>query len=264
MAKNSLIKTHGALKICAKTPGEIVELQEKYERLIADVYHGDNYRIYSNEWKNTRAHALRAECRSKVKKMTDSLQKSCEFLLENDELASQRLDLNSDKMKNAIAIISMLGHDLGGEEQLNILDEFRGDLPALKFLAQVYKKNGLFFADRAEELSQPVSQKAIEDLLERNAYFDYDENAVWEPGQSKFSLGEFKNAAERFGIDLEKNPSYVTAMSDIRITNFDRERLKLLRDAKETVKNVKGESTADTIDTMQGIYNAAVKLQSEE
>jgi len=109
-----------------------------------------------------------------------------------------------------------MGKKLRPDEQLSIAQQFTGEPAALHFLGELYRKNGLFYADHLDEMAKPISETAIENLeycvgaYEGLGKWPFDDKCYW-------TQNAFAEAASRYGFDVaDGKDAYVEALKSAR------------------------------------------------
>lgn len=242
-------KLKAALKTMTTAPVEIRNADEEYRATLKDIdAHKDTYApSYSRE--------LKQKASDKRERLVSTLVKSMRGAIadiqENNSFEDEPLDFNNPKLQNAINTLNAVGGSLPASAQISMLESFRGDPAALKYLGTAFKKNGLFFADRAADMVKPISRQALEDAAFVCGSYDYDGTAPVE--RMRFTGGEFKRQAQRMGYDISDADPFLAAL------NAERDRIdttntkgtyrklyleKALQDYK-AAKNGSGENPTD-------------------
>ena len=192
-------KLKSALKTMTTAPGEIRAAEDKYKAEIADIdAHKDIYApSYTRELKQKAADKRERIVGTLIKSMRGAIAD----IQENNSFEDEPLDFNSPKLQNAINTINAVGGELPASAQISMLESFRGDPAALKYIGKAFKKNGLFFAERANDMVKPISDQALQDA----AYVcgSYDIYGTAPLDHMRFSGSEFRQQAQRMGYDLD-------------------------------------------------------------
>ena len=110
----------------------------------------------------------------------------------------QGVDIDDPKMQNALNLINAAGKSLSYENQLAILEKFRGDEGALDFLKGIYEQHGYWHAKTAEEMGKSIPQQAINDMRERLAFEDHDKSTD-NTQRNWWTRGRFEDYLIRMG-----------------------------------------------------------------
>ena len=207
-----------ALSVLASAPGKIAEAQEKCRQQIAAVDAKDK-----NLWAPATLERERAAAREERDRVCHALAHSMRPALEtvkaNNSLADEPLDIHDPKIQNAINVISLMGKNLTYTDQISMLESFRGNPAALRFVQSAFKKNGLTYAaEQAGEMMKPISNKAIEQMSEVLNFHDYAEaqgRLDWQIERAYWTKGEFQRQYDRMGYNPEtKSDPYSYALDE--------------------------------------------------
>ena len=218
-----------ALSVLDSAPRKIAEAQAKCRQQIAAVDAKDK-----NLWAPVTLERERAAARAERDRVCHALAHSMRPALEtvkaNNNLADEPLDINDPKIQNAINVLNLMGKNLTYTDQISMLESFRGNPAALRFIQSAFKKNGMgYAAEQAGEMIKPISSKAIEEMSEVLSFHDYAESQ----GRFEFPIeratwtkGEFGRQYDRMGYnpDTKADPySYALdeAMNGLREREFD-------------------------------------------
>ena len=219
-----------ALSVLSSAPGKIAEAQQRCKDTLAEI----NWKEASGNWSPNTLKAERERAIADRDRICHALARSMRPALEtvkaNNSLADEPLDINDPKVQNAINVISLMGKNLTYADQISMLEGFRGNPAALRFIQSAFRKNGLTYAaDQAGEMMKPVSQRAIEQMSEVLNFHDYYETK----GQLSFPIeratwtkSEFGQAFDRMGYnpDTKTDPySYAldAQMSSLKEREFE-------------------------------------------
>lgn len=218
-----------ALSVLASAPGKIAEAQEKCRQQIAAVDAKDK-----NLWAPATLERERAAAREERDRVCHALARSMRPALEtvkaNNSLADEPLDIHDPKIQNAINVISLMGKNLTYTDQISMLESFRGNPAALRFIQSAFKKNGMSYAaEQAGEMMRPISSRAIEEMSEVLAFHDYAEmqgRLDFPIERAMWTKGEFGRQYDRMGYnpDTKADPySYALdeAMNGLKEREFD-------------------------------------------
>lgn len=203
-----------ALKTLDAGPKKIAQARAEYEE--ADRYMREHKRIYSEVGQQNYYKTARAKRDTTIKTEVGKIGKALETVREYRTFPGEAIDLNSTRLMNAISVMNVLGKKLRPDEQLSIAEQFRGQPAALHFLADLYRQNGLYYADHVDAMAKPVSQEALDNLdycvgaYEMLGQWPFDEKCYW-------TQHEFEEAASRYGFDVaDGRDAYVEALKAAR------------------------------------------------
>ena len=194
-----------ALRVLAETPKKIADAQERCKDALAEVAVREKSGNWSpNAIRKGREDAI-AERDRVIHALAHAMRPAMETVKANNNYADQPLDINSPKIQNAINVMSLMGKNLTFADQASILEGFRGDPAALRFVQSAFKKNGLnYAAQQAGDMMKPLSKQAIEEMETVLNFHDYAESQ----GRLDFPIeraywtkGEFQRQIERMGYD---------------------------------------------------------------
>ena len=189
-----------ALSVLASAPGKIAEAQEKCRQQIAAVDAKDK-----NLWAPATLERERAVAREERDRVCHALARSMRPALEtvkaNNSLADEPLDINDPKIQNAINVISLMGKNLTYTDQISMLESFRGNPAALRFIQSAFKKNGMSYAaEQAGEMMRPISAQAISEMEEVLNFHDYAESQ----GRFDFPISRAHWTKAEFGRQYDR------------------------------------------------------------
>ena len=208
-----------ALNTLAKNPKQIKEAEERCKNVLAEI----RAKEASGNWSPNAIKRMKDEaiaernrvCHALAHNMKDALS----VVKANNSFATESLDINSPKIQNAINVLSLMGRNLTYADQASMLESFRGDPAALRFLQSAFEKNGLkFAAKQAKEMYKGISDYAIQQMDEVLAFHDYYEKI----GQFSFPIeratwtkGEFQEALTRMGYETTTADPFLAAIDDV-------------------------------------------------
>lgn len=208
-----------ALNTLTKNPKQIKEAEERCKTVLAEIKSKEASGNWSpNSLKKMREDAIAERnrvCHALAHSMRDALQ----VVKDNNSFATESLDINSPAIQNAINVLSLMGKNLTYADQASMLESFRGDPAALRFLQSAFEKNGLkFAAKQAKEMYKGISDYAIQQMDEVLAFHDYYEKI----GQFSFPIeratwtkGEFQEALTRMGYETTTADPFIAAIDDV-------------------------------------------------
>jgi hypothetical protein len=203
-----------ALKTLDAGPRKIEKAREEYRA--ASEYMQQHKRTYSEAAQERYYETARAKRDTAIKGEVAKIAKALETVREYRNFPNEKIDLSSTKLMNAITVTRVVGKKMRPDEQLGIAEQFRGEPAALHFLADLYRQNGLYYADYVDSMAAPVSDEAIQNLeyclgsYEMLGKWPFDEKCYW-------TQHEFAEAATRLGFDVADGKDvYVEALKDAR------------------------------------------------
>lgn len=203
-----------ALKTLDAGPKKIAQARAEYAE--ADKYMQEHKRIYSEVGQQNYYKTAQAKRDTVIKGEVAKIAKALETVREYRTFPGEAIDLSSTKLMNALTVINTMGKKLRPDEQLSIAQQFTGEPAALHFLGELYRKNGLFYADHLDEMAKPISETAIENLeycvgaYEGLGKWPFDDKCYW-------TQNAFAEAASRYGFDVaDGRDAYVEALKAAR------------------------------------------------
>ena len=219
-----------ALSVLASTPGKIAEEKAKYERRLAEIKAKEATGNWSpNTIKAEKEKAL-ADRDRVCHTLAHAMRPALETVKANNNLADEPLDVNDPKVQNAVNVISLMGKNLTHSDAISMLESFRGNPAALRFVQSAFKKNGMAYAaEQAGEMMKPISSRAIADMSEVLAFHDYAEaqgRLDFPVERAAWTKSEFGRQYDRMGYnpDTKADPySYALdeAMNGLKEREFD-------------------------------------------
>lgn len=219
-----------ALSVLASTPNKIAEEKAKYERRLAEIKAKEATGNWSpNTIKAEKEKAL-ADRDRVCHTLAHAMRPALETVKANNNLADEPLDINDPKIQNAINVISVVGKNLTYTDQISMLESFRGNPAALRFVQSAFKKNGMTYAaQQAGEMMKTISNQAISDMETVLNFHDYAESQGrldFPIERATWTKGEFGRQFDRMGYnpDTKEDPfTYALdeAMNGIREREFE-------------------------------------------
>ena len=194
-------KFASALKALDAGPRRIHAAREKLSAEIAKYNSDECKKLFGETYRENGKRAAQEEYGKVVKSEVDNMRTALETVKEGRSFDDARLNISDPKLKDALALISTLGRDLSPADQLAIIEDFRGDIGNLRVLAQVYERNGLYYASRAKDMTATISQEAIDNL--EYCLNKYDVGLGWDDASDAklyWTQNEFSEALERYGF----------------------------------------------------------------
>lgn len=203
-----------ALKTLDAGPKKIAQARAEYEQ--ADHYMREHKRSFSEVGQEKYYQAARTKRDTTIKGEVAKIAKALEVVREFRTFPGEAIDLSSTKLMNALTVINTMGKKLRPDEQLSIAQQFVGEPAALHFLGELYRKNGLFYADHLDNMAAPIPEDALENLeycvgaYESLEKWPFDEKCHW-------TQNAFAEAATRYGFDVaDGKDAYVEALKAAR------------------------------------------------
>ena len=209
MAKFDSKELGRALRTLDTAPKEIQKAKDEYKRQLQEIQQHEA----SRQWSPAAIDRLKNEAKATrdrvVSGLADGMVSAYRIVAASNDYSGQDLDLDDPKLDKAIALLGVLGNKMPYATQVSLVNQFRGDIPALSVLEQGFAKNGLNTGSRlAHDLQRPISYEAMENMARTlNAYlynkedkgviaFDIDQYSYW----TKNAFGE---QITRLGLDMD-------------------------------------------------------------
>lgn len=213
MNKAEWIAFRSALKTLDAGPKKIEATCKEYRA--ADEYMQQHKRTYSEIGQQRYYEAAQAKRDTVINGEVSKIAKALETVREYRTFPGEAIDLSSTKLMNAISVMSVVGRKMRPDEQLSIAEQFRGEPAALHFLADLYRQNGLYYADHVDAMAKPVSQEALDNM--QYAVDSYEQLGKWPEDKIYWTKGEFSEAASRYGFDVaDGKDAYIEALKAAR------------------------------------------------
>lgn len=208
-----------SLSVLAENPKKIKEAEEKCKAALAEIRSKEMSGNWSpNALKRMRDEAI-AERNRVCHGLAHSMRSALETVKQNNSPAEEPLDINSPKIQNAVNVLSLMGKNLTFADQASLLETFRGDPAALRFLQSAFAKNGLrFAAQQAGEMMRSISQQAINQVEEVLNFHDYAESQGrydFPAERMMWTHGEFQRQIDRMGYEPSNADPFLTAIDDV-------------------------------------------------
>lgn len=204
-----------ALKIMTDAPKTLEATQKLYKERLAQI----KAKEATGNWTPNSIKRDRAQAKADRDLVVDRLMKQMETALQtvdqNNNFENESFDFSDPKFQSALNFLSLMGRDMTPKDQVTLLEGFRGNPAALNALGSAMKKQGLYFADRAKEMSKTISRSALEDAGYVISKYKYSGEV--DTSRMRWSGSEFRKQAERMGYDMTDAPDpYLSALSDAR------------------------------------------------
>lgn len=213
MANHNAIKS--SLKIMMEVPDSIKRAQDNYKVKLGEI----KSRESTGRWSPNAIAADKGRAKEDydriVSRLMGQMKSAVETLNENNSFEGEAFDFSDPKFQSAISFMQLMGKDMTPVDQINMLENFRGNPGALNALGAAMKKNHLFFADRAKEMTKTLPAEALNDAAYVVGKYEYCGEADF--SRMRWSKGEFAKMAERMGYDMGDAPDpYLSALMDAR------------------------------------------------
>ena len=219
-----------ALKIMTEAPDSLRRAEERYKEKLAAIKAKETTGNWSPNAIQTDRKAAKEDRDRIVSRLMGQMKGAIQTISENNNFSGEAFDFSDSKFQSAIRFLDIMGHDMTHADQINLLEQFRGNPGALNALGAAMKKKGLYFADRAKELTKTIPQSALEDAAYVVSKYQYFGEV--DLGHMRWSMGEFKKQAERMGYDMTDAPDpYISALIDAR------DLIPVSEDEKEQARN---------------------------
>lgn len=165
------------LRVLAESPKKIAEAKEKCKAALEEVAAREKTGNWSpNAIKKGREDAI-AERDRVCHALAHAMRPALEMVRANNGLAEEPLDINSQKIQNAINVMALLGNKLTYADAASILESFRGDPASLRLIQSAFKKSGLdYAAKQAADMMRPISAQALDEMETVLNFHDYAES----------------------------------------------------------------------------------------
>lgn len=219
-----------ALSVLMSAPGKIAEAQEKCRQQLAEIDAEERKGIWGKVTLDKRRQEARAERDRVCHALAHSMRPALETVKANNNLADEPLNIHDPKIQNAVNVISLMGKNLTFTDQISMLESFRGNPAALRFIQSAFKKNGLTYAaEQAGEMMKPISNQALAEMEEVLAFHDFAEaqgRLDFPIERAAWTKSEFGRQYDRMGYNPETKAdpySYALeeAMNGLKEQEFD-------------------------------------------
>lgn len=204
-----------ALKIMTEAPDSIRRANDRYKEKLSEI----KVREQSGQWSPNSIKSDRERAKNDrdivVGRLMDQMKSAIYTIDANNSTYGETFDFSDPKFQSAISFISIMGRDMSPVDQINLLENFRGNPGALNALGSAMKKNNLYFSGQAREMTKTIPSQALQDAI--YVVNKYEFNGEIDLERMRWTGGEFKKAAERYGYDTSSDPDpYVAALIDAR------------------------------------------------
>ncbi len=203
-----------ALKTMIEAPESVKRAESNYRNKLRDI-DAMSRDISPNE-KDRRTKVARDDRDVIIGRMMEQMNGALNTLADNNDYSNEQFDFSDPKFQAALNYMQLMGEEMPPNEQINMLEQFRGNPGALHALGAAMKKKGLYFADRATEMCKPIPDEALRDAAVFIGTYNYDGSI--DTSRIDYSKGEFKKMAARMGYgELADNPDpYLSALMEAR------------------------------------------------
>ena len=211
MVNHTILKD--ALKIMTEAPDSIRRAEEHYKNKLAEIE--AQSRDLAPSYKERLIAEARADRDRVVGRLMDQMNGAVYDIDANNDFSGEAFDFADPKFQSAINYMNIMGADMDAASQLNMLESFRGNPGALNALGAVMGKKGLYFADRAKDMTKTIPHSALTDAAAVIGEYQYSGEVNFD--RMAFSKAEFKKAAERMGYDMSSaTDPYISALVDAK------------------------------------------------
>lgn len=219
-----------ALKIMCEAPDSIRRAEDRYKEKLAAIAEKER----GGNWSPNAIAADRKTAREDrdrvVGRLMGQMKDAIYTVNDNNSFEGESFDFADQRFQSALNFLNLMGHDMTPRDQINLLENFRGNPGALNALGAAMKKSKLYFADHAKEMTKTIPQQALEDAA--FVVGKYDLTGEVDLSRMRWTGREFKKQAERMGYDMTDAPNpYVSALMDAR------DLIPVSDDPKEQAKN---------------------------
>lgn len=202
-----------ALKALDQAPKKIRAAREQYSDAVKANNTPEVKRNFSEAYREKAESSAKAKRDAEIKKQVEEIRSALQIVRENRNGPDTQLDVNNSKLLNALNLINTMGKNLDPSDQISIAEQFRGDPASLRYLVGVYKKNGYYYADLVQHMTDSIPQAAIDDMQYNVSRYDY--TGTWDDSSDShiyWTKGEFAKAYERYGFGDSDSDPYESAL----------------------------------------------------
>ena len=204
------VKYVNALKSLDEGPRKIEAALETYKSDLSAIRDLEKSGNYSPNYVNRMKAQAQQKRDAVVGETVSQLRENLSTVREHSA-AADMLDVDDPTLQNSLRIIEAAGKKLNPSAQLSILQKFRGNTPALEFLADLYDKNGYYYASEARKMITPVNTTAMDNL--EYCLESWDMFGKWPADKMFWTKNDFRKAVER--VDGGEKDPYISALEDL-------------------------------------------------
>lgn len=247
---------YAALKALASGPREIEQARAQYDADMGYVREMEGKRI----WAPLAIDRMKAQAQSKrddaIRKAVDRMRPAVETVQAERSAPGEMLDIDNAQLQRAITVCNTMGRKLNPSDQIAIIEKFRGDTASLRFVADLFDKYGLYYADYARQLTTPVSSEAIQNIAVEIGR--YDNFGKFETDNLRWTNNEFSKALERNGVNSNEDPFVAAAIEMKHAHRDDPSAQQSMGSAIAAMRKAQEEGRDDAA-TMGEILNSAME-----
>lgn len=209
---------YAALKTLDSGPREIEQARAQYQADQQHIREMENKGILSPIAIRRAKDQAKEKMDTTTRKAVDRMRPALETVRAERNAPGEMIDIESPKLQNAITVINTMGKKLSPSDQIAVIEKFRGDAASLRFVADLFDKYGLYYANYARQLTTPVSSDAIQNIAVEIGR--YDNFGKFETDNLRWTNGEFAKALERNGVNSNEDP-FVAAAIEMKHAHRD-------------------------------------------
>ena len=245
-----------ALKVLDEQPKAIEAAKAQFDADMAGIRQLESKGIYGKVYIDKMKDGAKSKRDNAISKAVDKI-RDAYTIAQTERPDADTLDIDDPSLQNALRVIQM--GKVSPSVQLSILEKFRGNPAALSYLGDVFKQRGLFYADKAREMTQGINNEAFDNMA--YAISSYDAFGTWPSDKLFWTRNEFAKALERFGANPAEDPT-VSALKDI-VENSGNESAKQAA-AQALANRENGGMSEESADTLKTALDTAVAMITEE
>ena len=260
--KISLIETQKNIrtvnKACKELSDTITEYNAEVERI------NGRRNIFAEGVINRELEEARGKYSEKMKKLATQGIEAVNSLWDNQEIKSQKLDLSDSKLTTTISLIQQIGKNLEYNEVCDMVDGFKGNIPALKLIGKTLASNGNEYAAKyCNELCRTPNEFNYEEISRAFGAVVYGSDPLRSWHSPVYYLPRINDMAKRFGIDEGENPYLEELRALCAASGGDETARKALAEGLRIAEE-KPEETTETDSQLAYIINTAKSKIDEQ
>ena len=207
-----------ALKILDRGPKIISDAIAQYAAADAEISsRRDLYsKNYAQQLRNEAAQKRDATVRAQHDRMVEALE-----YVQHQREKTEGIDITSPELQNAIRIIDAAKGGLSPADQIAVMTSFRGSNAEINFISNLFKQYDLWYSgkglnsyDLAADLTKPISEEALNNMIEYLAFTNFDPSTDFAE-KIRFTRHAFEDYAVRQGL-TEDQDAMVQALRDLK------------------------------------------------
>lgn len=203
-----------ALRTLDRQPSIVDEAQKEYARKVHEMQSVEGRRNYSPRYIENYMQQIATERDTAVNKAVEKMAEAL-GVVKNSQSRDEGISISDTRLQNAVALVTACGGRMDAQDQISILEEFRGDYSALNFLSKIYAANGLYYASRAEQMAKPISSTALDNMETYLAYLIHNP-AQDNSGKIMWTRNAFRDYAVQMGLDGDEGDAIRAELVELR------------------------------------------------